>query len=86
MIDEDFVLQELPETQSSLRVTVVTETYPPEVNGVAMTLGRMVEGLQRRRHRVQLIRPRQSAAENPASSYRFEEVLKPGIPFPVMKG
>lgn len=86
MIDEDFVLQELPETQSSLRVTVVTETYPPEVNGVAMTLGRMVEGLQRRRHRVQLIRPRQSAAENPASSYRFEEVLKPGISIPRYEG
>ncbi|HEX7810755.1 MAG TPA: glycosyltransferase family 1 protein [Burkholderiales bacterium] len=86
MIDEDFVLRELPETQSSLRVTVVTETYPPEVNGVAMTLGRMVEGLQRRRHRVQLIRPRQSPAENPASSYRFEEVLKPGISIPRYEG
>lgn len=86
MIDEDFVLQELPETQFSLRVTVVTETYPPEVNGVAMTLGRMVEGLQRRRHRVQLIRPRQNAAENPASGDQFEEVLKAGISIPRYDG
>ena len=86
MIDEDFVLQKLPETQSSLRVTVVTETYPPEVNGVAMTLGRMVEGLQRRRHRVQLIRPRQSAAENPASGDQFDEVLKAGIAIPRYDG
>lgn len=86
MIDDDFVLQELPEAQSSLRVTVVTETYPPEVNGVAMTLGRLVEGLQRRRHRVQLVRPRQSAAENPASGDQFEEVLKAGIAIPRYDG
>ncbi len=86
MIDEDFVLQELPEAISSLRVAVVTETYPPEVNGVAMTIARMVEGLQRRRHRVQLIRPRQNAAENPASSDQFEEVLKPGISIPRYDG
>lgn len=86
MIDDGFVLQELPESIASLRVAVVTETYPPEVNGVAMTLGRMVESLQRRRHRVQLIRPRQSAAENPASSDQFEEVLKPGIAIPRYDG
>ena len=29
----------------SLRVAVVTETYPPEVNGVAMTMARLVDGL-----------------------------------------
>jgi glycosyltransferase involved in cell wall biosynthesis len=42
-----------------LRVTVVTETYPPEVNGVALTLARVVEGLFERGHDVQLVRPRQ---------------------------
>lgn len=42
-----------------LHVAVVTETYPPEVNGVAMTLGRMVQGLLARGHRVSLTRPRQ---------------------------
>ena len=26
-----------------LRLTLVTETYPPEVNGVARTLGRWME-------------------------------------------
>ncbi len=26
-------------------ICIVTETYPPEVNGVAMTLARRVEGL-----------------------------------------
>ena len=29
-----------------LRIAVVTETYPPEINGVAMTISRMVEGLR----------------------------------------
>jgi hypothetical protein len=64
---------------TSLRVAVVTEIYPPEVNGVAMTLGRLVEALQERRHFVQLIRPRQHAADNAAGRELFEEVLKPGI-------
>ena len=40
------------------RVTVVTETWPPEVNGVAMTIHRLVEWLSRR-HEVSLIRVRQ---------------------------
>ena len=36
-----------------LRVGIVTETYGPEVNGVAMTVGRLVEGLLARGHAVQ---------------------------------
>ena len=46
--------------KTSLHVAVVTETYPPEVNGVAMTIGRMVNGLLARGHRVSLTRPRQA--------------------------
>jgi glycosyltransferase involved in cell wall biosynthesis len=86
MIDEGFVLQELQAASASLRVALVTETYPPEVNGVAMTLSRMVEGMQRRNHRVQLIRPRQHTTESPARNDRLEEVLKPGIALPRYDG
>jgi len=44
----------------TLRVSIVTETYPPpEINGVTNTLHRLVEGLQRRGHRVHVTRPRQ---------------------------
>jgi glycosyltransferase involved in cell wall biosynthesis len=68
--------------RSTVAVAVVTETYPPEVNGVAMTLGRMVAGLRARRHRVQLVRPRQGAADVAAVHGDFEEVLKPGLPIP----
>jgi hypothetical protein len=80
MTENDLVLQEFPVVASPLRMAVVTETYPPEVNGVAMTLERIVGALQRRKHSVQLIRPRQGALDRAARSEQFEEVLKPGIP------
>ena len=31
--------------QRSLRVAVVTETYPPEINGVALSLAKLVDGM-----------------------------------------
>ena len=58
MIEEPFRIDQFP-ARPPLRLALVTETYPPEVNGVAMTTGRLVEGLLRRRHQIQLIRPRQ---------------------------
>jgi glycosyltransferase involved in cell wall biosynthesis len=65
-----------------LFVAMVTETYPPEVNGVARTVALMAEGLRRRGHHIQLVRPRQNAAEQPASESGFEELLVGGIPIP----
>jgi glycosyltransferase involved in cell wall biosynthesis len=65
-----------------LHVAMVTETYPPEVNGVARTVGLMAEGLQRRGHFVQLMRPRQNGHDHAASNPRFEEILGRGIPIP----
>lgn len=47
-------------TAQPLHLALVTETYPPEVNGVAMTVGRMADGLRQRGHRVELVRPRQA--------------------------
>jgi glycosyltransferase involved in cell wall biosynthesis len=46
---------------SPLRLTLVTETFPPEVNGVARTLGRWVETFRARGHVVHVVRPRQWA-------------------------
>jgi len=86
MNDNLFVYQELPTSTSSLRIAVVTETYPPEVNGVAMTLARIVNGLQRRNHRVQLIRPRQHVTETPAHYAHLEEVLCRGVAIPRYHG
>jgi glycosyltransferase involved in cell wall biosynthesis len=46
-----------------LAVCIVTETYPPEVNGVARTVQRMTEWLAARGHRVRLVRPRQGGQD-----------------------
>ncbi len=78
----DIVLQHYPAALRKMRVAMVTETYPPEINGVAMTMGRIVSGLQARGHAVQLIRPRQHAAELPADQPLFQEVLQRGVPIP----
>ena len=42
-----------------MRYAIVTETYPPEVNGVALTVQGLEQGLRARGHEVELIRPRQ---------------------------
>ncbi len=66
----------------SLRVAVVTETYPPEVNGVAATIARAVEGLHARGHEMQLVRLRQDLADQAAQQDRYAEVLMRGLPIP----
>jgi len=65
-----------------LRIAVVTETYLPEINGVAVTMGRLVDGLREREHTIQLIRPRQFPAEVPMRAPFFEEVLHRGLAIP----
>lgn len=82
----DFTCQTLPSIRPQLRIAVVTETYPPEVNGVAMTLGRVVGGLQVRNHRIQLIRPRQHADDAPQPTATLTEHLQRGIPLPRYEG
>src|SRR4051794_19162991 len=70
----------------SLNIAVVTETYPPEVNGVAMTTGRLLEGLVRCGHRIMLVRPRQGRADHPRHSRSFSETLVKGVPLPRYAG
>ncbi len=78
------ICQQLPTKRKILRVAVVTETYPPEINGVAMPISRMVAGLQQRQHQVQLIRPRQRERDYAASELNFEEVLQHGVAIPAL--
>lgn len=42
-----------------MHLAYITETFPPEVNGVSLTVARTVAWLGQRGHRVQLVRPRQ---------------------------
>lgn len=79
---EPILIEQLPAARRSLRLAVVTETYPPEINGVALSLARFVDGLRKRHHDIQLIRPRQVAAEQPANGHGFAEVLTSGVPIP----
>ncbi|MGA9164151.1 MAG: glycosyltransferase family 1 protein [Thiobacillus sp.] len=82
----EFTCQTLPSMRPQLRIAVVTETYPPEVNGVAITLGRLVNGLQVRNHQIQLIRPRQHADDQPHPTATFSEYLQRGIALPHYEG
>jgi len=70
----------------SMRIACVSETYPPEVNGVATTLAALVEGLHRRNHELQLIRPRQPTTDAAGGKLRFHEVLMRGLPIPNYPG
>lgn len=65
-----------------LRIAVVTETYPPEINGVANTAERFVAGLLDLGHAVQLVRPRQHADDRPVRAGRYQEVLVRGLSIP----
>lgn len=74
-----------------LRVAVVTETYPPEVNGVACSIAHVVAGLLTCGHAVQLVRPRQAAdqAPDPAAEPAvgvpvrpLQQLLLRGLPIP----
>ena len=79
-------VEEFQAARRSSRVAVVTETYPPEVNGVAMTVARSVQGLLDRGHAVQLVRPRQHGADEAASGEALHEVLMRGLPIPHYPG
>src|SRR5262245_7410024 len=63
-------------------ICVITETYPPEVNGVAFTLARLVEGLSARGHAVSVVRPRQRAIDHPDNRDDPHVTLVPSLPFP----
>jgi glycosyltransferase involved in cell wall biosynthesis len=80
--DTSIVLEDYPATRPSLLIAVVTETWPPEVNGVAVTLAKLVQALGHRNHNVQLIRPRQTKTDLPMQDASLEEVLMRGMPIP----
>jgi glycosyltransferase involved in cell wall biosynthesis len=79
---EDLVVDDFLPARRSLRVAVVTETYPPEVNGVAATISRVVDGLRRQGHELQLVRPRQDGADRATDADAYVEVLMRGLPIP----
>lgn len=78
-------LNQNPHSSTPLNIALVSETYLPEVNGVAMTIARMVQGLLAHGHRIHTIRPRQSPQDVAAKSENYAETLvscmaMPGYP------
>ena len=68
------------------RVCIVTETYAPEINGVASTLGRLADGMRARGHVVSLVRPRQKAIDVRGRRPEPGTLLVPGMRLPGYKG
>jgi glycosyltransferase involved in cell wall biosynthesis len=65
-----------------MRIAVVTETWPPEVNGVALTLSKLIHLLSQRRHTIQLIRPKQDKHDAGSDQVGWSEILLKGLPIP----
>ncbi len=76
----DLEISEYQPVRPSLRVCVVTETYPPEVNGVALSLARVVEGLKDQGHHVWLVRPGLKGQSQPDESAREQWVKAWSLP------
>lgn len=69
-----------------MRIALITETYPPEVNGVAMTLEHLVDGLAERGHTVEVLRPRQGADDQRRVEGHVEQIPLRGLPLPKYEG
>lgn len=67
-----------------MRIGIVTETYPPEINGVALTVHHLAAGLAARGHSIDLIRPRQP--ESHADERGIDAFEVPGIGLPRYPG
>ena len=66
----------------------VTETYPPEINGVAITLALLVNGLRERGNTVSVVHPTQLSAHNsnePLISEAHDIQIR-GLPLPGYRG
>ncbi len=66
-----------------MRIAYVTETWPPELNGVALTAARTVQRLRAKGHVVQVVRPRQAGDVGPTHAY--QELLVPGVRLPMYR-
>lgn len=67
-----------------MKICIVTETYPPEINGVAKTLHQITNDLKILGHSVTLVRPHQSGE---AKISTFPDItIVPSLPIPLYRG
>lgn len=73
-------------SQAVRHIAIVTETFPPEINGVANTLRHLCLGLMANGHRVTIVRPRQlgetAANSLVQSGLCSSEHVVTGLPLP----
>ena len=65
-----------------MRYAIVTETWPPEINGVALTVEGLAQGLRARGHAIDLVRPRQPGDD----AWHDDALLVRGFPLPRYPG
>jgi glycosyltransferase involved in cell wall biosynthesis len=68
-----------------MRITIVTETWPPEINGVALTVQSLAQGLALLGHSIEIVRPRQDD-EAAATIAGLDHVAVPGAALPRYPG
>ena len=68
-----------------MRLSIVTETWPPEINGVALTVQSLARGLQALGHDVEVVRPRQGETDGAAAT-GFAQHLVAGAALPRYAG
>ncbi len=68
-----------------MRIAYVTETYVPEINGVALTAARAVAYLRAKRHPLELIRPAQPGERQGAASGEWRSAGYPALLYPELR-
>ena len=70
----------------TLRIAIVTDTYVPDINGVAISLGRLAGGLRNMGHQVEIIRSGKSHGEAETTVFSWPLPgyweIKVGAPWP----
>ncbi len=69
-----------------MRIAVITETYPPEINGVALTVHTLVSQMAAAGHELLLVRPRQPGVSALPLPQPIHELLVPGAALPKYPG
>lgn len=65
-----------------MKIALVTETLPPEIDGVAMTFGVIARELARRGRALRVYRPRRDDLPPVDASSDYTVVPVPGVPIP----
>ena len=68
-----------------LHICVASETLPPDVNGVAMTIGRIIAGLRQSDHKIDLVYPERmhsSGLRRTSGICGNDDVIVRGFPVP----